>query len=97
MPKVVSPETGNEFSSDDIASGFTVLFTLCFLLSRARKYLCVLSSDHDKVNAIQLLKICLKVMVRYRLLSPFRAKKHPIAPSHPMKWKLGRTCGTLRR
>ena len=37
---------------------------LCFLLSRARKYLCVLSSDHDKVNAVQLLKICLKVMVR---------------------------------
>ena len=83
MPKVVSPETGNEFSSDDVASGFT----LCFLLSRARKYLCVLSSDHDKVNAIQLLKICLKVMVRYPLLSPFRAKKHPTAPSHPMKWK----------
>ena len=87
MPKVVSPETGNEFSSGDIASGFTALFTLCFLLSRARKYLCVLSSDHDKVNAIQLLKICLKVMVRYPLLSLFRAKKHPTAPSHPMKWK----------
>ena len=57
MPKVVSPETGNEFSSDDVASGFMALFTLCFLLSCARKYLCVLSSDHDKVNAIQLLKI----------------------------------------
>ena len=87
MPKVVSPETGNEFSSDDVASGFTALFTRCFLLSRAQKYLCVLSSDHYKVNAIQLLKICLKVMVRYPLLSPFRAKKHPTAPSHPMKWK----------
>ena len=57
MPKVVSPETGNEFSSDDVASGSTALFTLCLLLSRARIYLCVLSSDHDKVSAIQLLKM----------------------------------------
>ena len=63
MPKVVSPETGNEFSSDDVASGFNALFTLCFLLLRAGKYLYVLSSEHGKVNAIELLKICLKVMV----------------------------------
>ena len=44
MSKVVSPETGNEFSSGDVASGFTALFTLCFLLSRARKYLCALEN-----------------------------------------------------
>ena len=81
MTKVVSPETGNEFSSDDVASGFTALFTLCFLLSRARKYLWVLSSDHDKVSAIQVLKIFLKLMVSYPLLSLFRAKKHRTAPS----------------
>ena len=31
MSNVVSPETGNEFSSGDVASGFTALFTLCFL------------------------------------------------------------------
>ena len=32
MQKLVSPETGDEFESDDVVGGSTVLFMLCFLL-----------------------------------------------------------------
>ena len=31
--KIVSPETGDEFESDDVVGGSTALFMLCFLLS----------------------------------------------------------------
>ena len=76
----MSPETGNEFGTDDVVGGSSALFTHGF---------CVLQSENLSAKLLFpliSLQLCLIVTIRFHLRHPFQATNSLVA-IHRKKWR----------